>query len=225
MPTVADRSAFWPVPIARAVPAITVGLVITFSANHSPQLGMIAFGVFAVLSGAVLLWGARRLADRVLRGIFTAQGVVAIITGALALIFSTSGLGLLLFLLTAFAAGTGFLELYAGLRARGRHPGSRDWLIIGGFTAIAALIFLLIPLDSVETVGLLGAYGILIGLFLVIAGLSLKWANPSAVDPNAVDQSAVEQSAVNPSALEQNAAEKDTAEQNGVVPETSESKA
>jgi uncharacterized membrane protein HdeD (DUF308 family) len=157
-----------------------VGLVITFSANHTPQLGLVAFGAFAVLTGLALCWGAFRLSDRVLRGVSIAQGAVSALLGVAALAFTTSGLGLLLFLVTAFAAVTGFLELYAGLRARGRHPSSRDWLAVGGFTAVAALVFLLIPLDSVQTVGLIGAYGILVGLFLVIAGLSLKWASPDA---------------------------------------------
>ena len=190
MPAVPDRTAFWPVPIARAIPALVVGLVITFSANHTPPLGLVAFGAFAVLTGLVLCWGAFRLSDRVLRGVSIAQGAVAAVLGVVALAFTTSGLGLLLFLVTAFAAVTGFLELYAGLRARGRHPSSRDWLAVGGFTAVAALVFLLIPLDSVQTVGLIGAYGILVGLFLVIAGLSLKWASPDAAAQNAAGSGA-----------------------------------
>lgn len=184
------RAPFWPVPIVRAVPALVVGLVITFSANHTPQLGLVAFGAFAALTGLVLAWGAFRMSDRVLRGVSIAQGAAALLTGVAALAFTTSGLGLLLFLVTAFAAVTGFLELYAGLRARGRHPSSRDWLAVGGFTAVAALVFLLIPLDSVQTIGLFGAYGILVGLFLVIAGLSLKWASPAAAQQNAAESAA-----------------------------------
>lgn len=190
MPAVPDRTAYWPVPIVRALPAVAVGLVITFSANHTPQLGLVAFGAFAVLTGLALGWGALRLSDRVLCGVSIAQGAVAVVTGVVALAFTTSGLGLLLFLVTAFAAVTGFLELYAGLRARGRHPSSRDWLAVGGFTAVAALVFLLIPLDSVQTVGLFGAYGVLVGLFLVIAGLSLKWASPDTAGRNAAESAA-----------------------------------
>lgn len=202
MSAVVERAAYWPVPIARAIPAIVVGLVITFSANHTPQLGLIAFGAFAVLTGLVLGWGALRLSDRVLRGVSNAQGVVALLTGVVALAFTTSGLGLLLFLVTAFAAVTGFLELYAGLRARGRHPSSLDWLAVGGFTAVAALVFLLIPLDSVQTVGLFGAYGILVGLFLVIAGLSLKWANPDAAETAAAKSTSAESAAAVPETSE-----------------------
>jgi hypothetical protein len=48
--------------------------------------------------------------------------------------------------------------------------------VVGAFTAIAALVFLLIPPDSLAAVGLLGAYGIVLGVYLAIAGLSLKWA-------------------------------------------------
>lgn len=176
------QASYWPVPLARAVPAIVVGLVITFSADHTPKLGLIAFGTFAVLTAIVLAWGALRLADLVLRGVFFVHAAIALVTGVAALIFHSSGLGLLLFLVTAFFAITGFLELYAALRSRGRNASSRDWLIIGGFTAISALVFLLVPLGSVEAVGLFGTYGILVGLFLTIAGLSLKWAKSDAAD-------------------------------------------
>ena len=43
------RAPFWPVPIVRAVPAILVGLVITFSADHTALFGLLAFGGFAVV--------------------------------------------------------------------------------------------------------------------------------------------------------------------------------
>jgi uncharacterized membrane protein HdeD (DUF308 family) len=169
------RRAYWPVPLTRAVPAGILGLYITFSADHSARLGLVLFGGFALVSGAILLLLRDRLADRVVRGNFVVQGALAAFLGALALVFNGGGLGLMLLLLPAFMAITGFLELYSGLRAR-RHPGaSRDWLTVGAFTAAAALVFLLIPQDSVLAIGLLGAYGILLCVYLVIGALSLKW--------------------------------------------------
>ncbi|GAB3040728.1 hypothetical protein GCM10027052_22510 [Parafrigoribacterium mesophilum] len=171
----APRRSYWPVPLARAVPAGILGLYITFSADHSAQLGLILFGAFALVSGAIMLLLRDRFADRVVRVNVIVQGVLAALLGAMALLFNGGGLGLLLLLLPAFMAITGFLELYSGLRAR-RHPGvSRDWLTVGAFTAVAALVFLLIPQDSVLAIGLLGAYGILLCVYLIIGALSLKW--------------------------------------------------
>ena len=172
---VAER-AYWLVPALRALPALVLGLVITFTADHSARLGLVLFGLFAVVSGILILGLNRRIGDLSLSGDLPRPGLVGVICGCAALVGNAGGLGLLLFLLTVFAATTGFLELYAGLRTRGRLTLSRDWVVVGAFTAIAALVFLLIPPDSLAAVGLLGAYGIVLGVYLAIAGLSLKWA-------------------------------------------------
>lgn len=176
----------WPALLVRAIPALAVGLAITFMVNHSPKIGLVAFGCFAVASGIIgAVASIALVGDRVTRSILLGQAVVSVIVGALAFLLPGGTIGSLLFLLTTFAALTGFLELYAGLRHRGTALG-RDWLTIGGATAVAALVFLLIPADSVLAVGLFGVYGILLGVYLAIAGLSLKWAPaPRAAGPAA----------------------------------------
>ena len=190
------RAPYWPVPIARAVPAIVVGLVITFSVDHTAFFGLLAFGAFALATGAIIAWGSYRLEDRALRAVALAQGVASIVAGTAALVFSTTGPGTLFLVVTAFAAVTGFLELYLGLRGRGRHPASREWLPVGVMTALLALAVLLVPADyalpwsavdkdvavsgvltsQIIVVGIVGAYAILVGVFLIIGGLSARWA-------------------------------------------------
>jgi uncharacterized membrane protein HdeD (DUF308 family) len=188
---VASSRAYWPVPLARAVPAGILGLYVTFSADHSARLGLVLFGAFALVSGALLLLLRGRFADRVVRGNFLVQGILAALLGALALVFNGGGLGMLLLLLPAFMAITGFLELYSGLRWR-RHAvvkqeliGARDLLAVGAFTAAMALVFLLIPQDSVLAIGLLGAYCILLCVYLAIGSLSLKWGTQNVRGANA----------------------------------------
>lgn len=173
---------YWLVPVLRAIPAAVVGLIITFTEDHSSRVGLIAFGVFALVSGVIVLGGVRLApADRVLRGVFVAQGVIAVAAGAAALLLWGAGIGVLLLVVTVYAAFTGALEAYAGLRARGFGP-ARDWLTVGAYTAVAAVVFVLIPPDSILATGLVGAYGIILGVFLVIAGLSLKWATDKPDD-------------------------------------------
>ncbi|WIB36300.1 hypothetical protein [Curtobacterium sp. MCJR17_043] len=53
----AQRARYWPVPVLRAVPAAVIAMVITFSPNHSAGFGLVLFGVFALVDGAVLAWG------------------------------------------------------------------------------------------------------------------------------------------------------------------------
>ena len=126
MPAAADAvpTRYWPVPLARAVPAGILGLYVTFSADHSARLGLVLFGAFALVSGVILLLLRGRFADRVVRGNFVTQGILAALLGVLALAFNGGGLGLLLLLLPAFMAITGFLELYSGLRGDGAVRGA-----------------------------------------------------------------------------------------------------
>ena len=183
---------YWTVPIVRAGLAFVPAAAITFNANHSAEFGLVTFGVFALLSGlAVGVLSLRTLADPRDRSLFLVQGSVGVTLGSVALVFHGGGLGFFLYLVTVWAAVTGFAELYSGIRARRRDPADRDWMLVGALTALLALVFLLLPPNAVVSVGLLGAYLVLLGVYLVIAGLSLKWATPGApgatVPPNDSD--------------------------------------
>jgi uncharacterized membrane protein HdeD (DUF308 family) len=200
----AERAAYWPVAVARAIPAALLALAITFSANHSARFGLIAFGAFGIVSGAVLFVSARRrLGPSGVRSFFVAQAVITAVAGVLALSFNGGGVRLFFLLVTSFAAITGFLEIYSGIRTRRRFVGSVDWIAVGVFTAVAAVVFLLVPpaytqtykgpdgvvrvLDAaVVSVGLLGAYAAIVAVYLLIAGFSAKWgtqATPGIAAP------------------------------------------
>lgn len=184
-PAPADRevvaAAYWPVPLTRAVVALIVGLAVTFLADHSPRVGLIALGVLALGGGLVVaLLGRDRVVDRTAGRMLAGQGVLSAVIGAASLVlaFTGAGLGTLLLLATLFAVLTGALELYAGIRTR-RTVG-REWLVVGAGTVLFALVLLIAPVDSVAVVGFIGAYGIILGVYLMIAAFSEKWA---AVDP------------------------------------------
>lgn len=197
-------SRYWPWVLLRALPAIVVAIVITFNADHSARLGLLTFGVLAVGGGAVVLIGAlRALPAGVVRWCFVLQGGVGIVVGAIALSSVGAGLPFLLLLLSAFCVLTGFLELYSGVRSRGRDASARDWIFVGALTVLFAIVALVVPADysqpftgpdnveraltaSIVIVGLLGAYSAILGVYLVIAGLSLKWA-PRAVAATAAE--------------------------------------
>ena len=176
-PTTQKSSGYWTVPVARAVVALVAAAVVTFSANHSATFGLLVFGAYAAVEGLLVgILSLRTVADRTVRRLFVLHGVVGVIAGVLALALSGSGLGLFLYLVSVWAALTGFIELYCGVRGRSKDPSARDWMIVGGFTAVLAIVFLLIPSDSVLAVGLFGAYAVIVGVYLGIGGFSLKWA-------------------------------------------------
>ena len=136
----------WYVPVGRAVPALALALVITFTADHSAPLGYLTFGIFSVSAGAILASSALRLGVRgITRTVTLSQGLVTVLAGILALSLPAGGLPFFVFLLTAFAATTGLLELYLGLRSRGRDRCARDRIFVGALTALLALAVLLVP--------------------------------------------------------------------------------
>jgi len=174
--TAPERTQYWVVPVVRGLLALVPAAVITFSPNHSPELGLLVFGAWAIASGLVV--GAltlRLIDDRGIRSLFLVTAIATVAAGLLA-VTVPGALPFLLYLVSIWAAVTGFVELYAGLRARGRTSAARDWIAAGAFTAVLALVFLLLPPDPVTAVGLLGGYFVILGVYLVIGGFSLKWA-------------------------------------------------
>ncbi|AWB97025.1 hypothetical protein DCE93_14200 [Agromyces badenianii] len=181
-----ERARYWVVPVVRGILALVPAAVITFSQNHSPDFGLLVFGVWAIVSG--LLTGALSLRfteERGIRSLFVIAAVVTVAAGLLA-VSVPGGLPFLLYLVSVWAAITGVVELFAGLRARGRTSAARDWVAAGAFTALLAIVFLVLPLDAVTAVGLLGGYLVILGVYLVIGGFSLKWATgPADAAPDA----------------------------------------
>ena len=186
----------WIAPLVRAVPAIVLAIVITFSADHSAALGLLTFGVFGVVSGLGIGIVALRGAAGAGRTIQLIQAALTVLAGVAALAVTGGGLPYLVLILSAWAVTTGFLELYLGLRARGE-IGARDRMFIGGLTIVLAIVVLVVPPDyvqpfafdevtgevtaSVIIVGLLGAYWAILGVFLSIAAIPVK--APSAPTP------------------------------------------
>jgi len=198
---------YWTVFVARALVALAIAVAITFSADHSAQFGLLTFGLFALLSGAVTVAGALlALPKGIERTLFVAQGIFSVLVGALALATQSAGLAFFLFLVSAWGALTGFLEIYLGLRKRSHNSHGKDWVFAGAITAILAIVALLVPGDfsqaysgpdnverfltaSVIVVGSLGAYCAILGVYLVIAGLSLKWAKQETAVTSAAGSS------------------------------------
>ena len=171
-----ERTHYWVVPVVRGLLALVPAAWFCENVMTAAELGLLVFGAWAIVSGLVVGALALRLVDdRGIRSLFLVNAIATVAAGLLA-VSVPGGLPYLLYLVSVWAAVTGFVELYAGLRARGRTPAARDWIAAGAFTAVLAIVFLLLPPDSVTAVGLLGAYLVILGVYLVIGGFSLKWA-------------------------------------------------
>jgi len=172
------HTRYWVVPAARAAVALATGAVITFTRDaHTAAFGLVVFGIFALVDGlatGILSWmfAGRRLT----RTLFAVQGAIGVLAGVFALALSGGGLGLFLYLVTVWAALTGFLELYNGIRERTRDAAARDWLITGAITAVLALALLFAPADAILAIGLFGAWAVIVGVFQGIGAATLRSA-------------------------------------------------
>ena len=167
----------WMLSAARAALAIALGLAITFTGGHTATFGLVAFGVFAVLSGLLLLASTfGPAAAREARTAFRAQGAVSVIAGVAALALPAGGTGYFVWVLSGWAIVTGALELVSGIRARGRAAAWRDWTAVGALTVLLGILVLVIPPDiSDEFAGVKGEGGLLTSP-IILVGMLGGWA-------------------------------------------------
>lgn len=173
------RRGYWAVLLGRGVLAGLLALVVTFTPNHSPAMGLVVYGAFTLVQGLLLALTAGRSASTQGGGALSlAQGAVGIAAGGLALALLLVSIGAasaaLVPAVAISAAVAGVLELLFGLRPADAGPDSRDHVVVGATTAALAAVVALVPADPIVTVGLLGAYGAIVGVYLVIAALSLR---------------------------------------------------
>ena len=178
-----DGRGYWSVLLIRGVLAALLAVVITFSQDHTPVFGLSVYGAYALLHGLVLAMSASRSAPTQTGVAITlASGVAGLATGvlAIALLFvSTGAAAAALVPAVAVSAGlAGTLELVLGVRDDDAGPQSRDRVVVGVASLLLAIAVLL-PASPVVTVGLIGAYGAVVGVYLIIAALSLLWSSPT----------------------------------------------
>jgi uncharacterized membrane protein HdeD (DUF308 family) len=171
---------------------LALGLTITLTLEHTPAFGFLTFGVFALLSAAVLLLaGLRSAYPGRMRGAFLGQAVVTLAAGVLALASPGADVVIFAILVGSWALVTGLLEAGSGFRARSFAPLARDWAIAGGLTVVLGGVTLLLPPDFVQAfsgekgnagvltssvilIGVVGAWAIIIGVLQCISAVTVR---------------------------------------------------
>lgn len=167
-----------------ATPALVSGVFITFSVNHGPAIGLV--GLIILTAGNAIarslgLWGGFNLGSywRWTQGVAIAASLIAATAAAAALALDAR-LGTLIFALTSWAATMAVCDLVASLNSSDRQL-SRDLRVTAAAGAALALVEVLVPLTSVYAVGILGVYGIVIAVYLGIAGMSFRFDSQANV--------------------------------------------
>lgn len=204
----AFAARYWWIPLLRGLAGVGVGLWVTLSVDHSAELGAHVFAVFALVSGLALLlaWplvSGEAGAARALRLVQPVQGLVSIAAGLVALLVpSVTEVRGLMLLLIVWAAVSAVLELLLGLRWRVASSVFRDATFAGALTALLAIVVVFIdPAFSHEyhvveqgelmltghvtadiiTVGVFGAYAAILGVYLTIGAIALRFPNKESI--------------------------------------------
>jgi len=165
-----------------AAPGAVAGVFITFSVNHAPHIGMIGLAILSLGTAVARGWsiwaivnlGATwRWANGVVVGVSVLAGIVSLVS-----LTQTMSLGLLVMTLATWAALVAVCDAVIALRISLRQL-ARDMRVLTLATGALAIIEIAFPLSSVYAVGILGAYGIIMAVYLAIAGMSFRFDSTS----------------------------------------------
>lgn len=162
--------------VARAVPALLLGIMLLVLAKIMGLLLILVFGVFAVLQGAGAVISG--LTVRKMVGTwwsFLIEGIAGIVIGAFSIAWPGIAFYGMLFLIAVWALITGGAQLVFGTRfgkAVSRYKLFAFPSILG---LLLCIVLLLLRSPGLPVVAwLLGAYGVLLGAGLTATGFYLK---------------------------------------------------
>ncbi|MET1089372.1 MAG: hypothetical protein ABWY04_19995 [Arthrobacter sp.] len=175
-PGTAPRADLWKPVLLRSAAALVFGAVTIFWAAPSVEVMGWAGGLYLLATGVLLVRGVQASGferESAPGKMLSAAGSVLAGAGfALALLHGDLLFGVIACLGLAVA---GALELFCGLKFRGRHVLARDWITSGiiGLGTAAVLPFF-IGLGAHALLGVAGGGAIISGVLWALAGLTIR---------------------------------------------------
>lgn len=166
-----------------SLPLAAVGIFVTFSVNHAPTVGLIGLLVVALGTAITRIAAVFALSNstRVWRWANGSAALASLIVSGLAAAVLVAGpsLGTLTLLVATWAAVVAVCDILLSLNST-QPAVIRDFRVLALAGGALAVIEGALPLTSVYAVGILGAYGIVTCVYLVIAGLTLRFDSATA---------------------------------------------
>ena len=173
---------YWWLMLLNGVVSVIFGVLVLFNPAISAVSLVLAFGTYAVFSGAVnvgmALFGGGESDDRVLLGL---RGLLSGLLGILVLTWPGISMVALLSAIIAFAFVNGIVEIVGAFQLRD------FWLGLSGVIAVLFGIYAFrYPGDgALAVVGGIGLYAIAVGVMQIIASFQVRKVG-SALSPSAV---------------------------------------
>jgi uncharacterized membrane protein HdeD (DUF308 family) len=165
----------WWTLVVRGVCAIAFGLFAWFWPGMTLLVLILTWGVFACVSGIVLLTSAFARDGDGPRWILLLEGGVSVVAGAVALFFPRELALLFLLVLAAWAIVAGVVQIVAAWRLRAEIRGE-FWLGLAGVLSLLFGITLLLwpGAGALTMMWLIAGYAVLSGIVLIAWGLHLR---------------------------------------------------
>jgi uncharacterized membrane protein HdeD (DUF308 family) len=167
-------SEHWWVMLIRGILAIIFG-IIAFAQTEVTALALVyVFGAYAIVEGALTIWGALR-GEVDHRIWWFLWGIVSIVAGLIAFAQPLLTFLTLVFVVGVWAIVTGVVQIFAAIRLR-REISGEFWLILLGLlSVIAGVILIARPvIGGLSLVWVIGAYAIVFGIGLIFLSFRLK---------------------------------------------------
>lgn len=202
MPSAPLRVTTRHIQLLRALFLAVAALMITFSPDHSAEVGLAVFGGFGIATALVFAIAAWLVAPAGHRGSAILLAAIHLVAGMAASAVALRSATLFFVLVIAWALVAGLVELLGGTMQRARlgQSEARDAIVVGALTMLLGLVLLFVSpayelryfieeagrgftlTGTTIAVGLLGGYAAIAAVYLGIAGLSPQPA--TTADPD-----------------------------------------
>jgi uncharacterized membrane protein HdeD (DUF308 family) len=169
----------WWATVLRGLLAIGVGILAWTRPEIFWASLVLVFGVYAVVDGVFAIIAAltEETRDRVPHFV---EGVLGIVVGAIVFLYPDQAGRAIVLIIGLWAVATGVVEIVSAVRLR--REIADEWLLgLGGVLSVILGVILIVrpEFGRVTTTYVLGTYGLVFGVILVMLGLRLRQFKPT----------------------------------------------
>jgi uncharacterized membrane protein HdeD (DUF308 family) len=165
----------WWVLALRGAFAILFGVVAWMWPGITVWALVILFGAYALVDGAIALYGAFRGVEGQSRGWLALTGVCGIVLGVVAMAWpGITGFALLM-LIAAWAVVTGIFEIFTAFALRRQIDNEWVYVLTGAISVLFGVLLFVWPVSgALAVVWMIGFFSILFGALMVGAAFRLR---------------------------------------------------
>jgi uncharacterized membrane protein HdeD (DUF308 family) len=169
----------WWATVLRGLLAIGVGILAWSRPDVFWASLVLVFGVYAIVDGVFAIVAAIQGESRD-RAIHFFEGILGVAVGTLVFFYPDQAGTAIVLVIGLWAAASGVIEIVSAVQLRREMAG--EWLLgLSGILSIilGAILILRPQFGEVTTTYVLGTYGLIFGVVLVVLGLRLRRLNSS----------------------------------------------